>query len=254
MTTGMADRRLDVDLLVRELGNWRTASASGPVYQGLSDGLRMLIVDGRVPVGSRLPSERALADAAAGVPHHGHRGLCPDARGGLPQRPPGRAQHDGTANEFIVHTGDTRAGTAGTGGHQPRRRHHVGSGVGGARRLRCGRRRHQLISAPGRPRTVRRGTAARRDRRTLLRPWPSHHAGPDHGHHGRARRHRPDPVDIRRAGRPRAGRTAHLLRSAVRDRLPPACARSRWPSRPTRAGISTPCTSPSGNWPPTWPT
>jgi DNA-binding transcriptional MocR family regulator len=63
MTTDMADRRLDVDLLARELGNWRTASASGPVYQGLSDGLRMLIVDGRLPVGSRLPSERALADA-----------------------------------------------------------------------------------------------------------------------------------------------------------------------------------------------
>ncbi len=63
MTADMADRRLDVDLLARELGNWRTASASGPVYQGLSDGLRMLIIDGRLPVGSQLPSERALADA-----------------------------------------------------------------------------------------------------------------------------------------------------------------------------------------------
>ena len=58
----MGERRLDVDLLARELGNWRTASGSGPVYQGLADGLRMLIVDGRLPVGSRLPSERALAD------------------------------------------------------------------------------------------------------------------------------------------------------------------------------------------------
>src|SRR6478672_2250360 len=63
MTTEMADRRLDVDLLARELGNWRTANGSGPVYQGLSDGMRMLIVDGRLPVGARLPSERALADA-----------------------------------------------------------------------------------------------------------------------------------------------------------------------------------------------
>jgi DNA-binding transcriptional MocR family regulator len=52
-----------VDLLVRELGNWRTANASGPAYQGLADGMRMLIVDGRVPVGAQLPSERALADA-----------------------------------------------------------------------------------------------------------------------------------------------------------------------------------------------
>lgn len=63
MAIDMADRRLDVDLLARELGNWRTANGSGPVYQGLSDGMRMLIVDGRLPVGARLPSERALADA-----------------------------------------------------------------------------------------------------------------------------------------------------------------------------------------------
>lgn len=63
MIDDLAGRKLDVDLLVRELGNWRTATASGPAYQGLSDGLRMLIVDGRVPVGAQLPSERALADA-----------------------------------------------------------------------------------------------------------------------------------------------------------------------------------------------
>ncbi len=51
-----------MDLLARELGNWRTSSHSGPAYQGLADGIRMLIVDGRLPVGARLPSERALAD------------------------------------------------------------------------------------------------------------------------------------------------------------------------------------------------
>jgi DNA-binding transcriptional MocR family regulator len=62
MTVDMAARALDVDLLARELGNWRTSSRSGPAYQGLSDGIRMLIVDGRLPVGARLPSERTLAD------------------------------------------------------------------------------------------------------------------------------------------------------------------------------------------------
>ena len=62
MSMEMATRALDVDLLARELGNWRTSSRSGPAYQGLADGLRMLIVDGRLPVGARLPSERALAD------------------------------------------------------------------------------------------------------------------------------------------------------------------------------------------------
>lgn len=63
MIDEVAGRRLSVDLLVRELGNWRTSSASGPAYQGLADGLRMLIVDGRIPIGAQLPSERALADA-----------------------------------------------------------------------------------------------------------------------------------------------------------------------------------------------
>lgn len=63
MATPTTARALDPDLLVRELGNWRTSSRSGPSYQALADGLRMLIVDGRLPVGSRMPSERALADA-----------------------------------------------------------------------------------------------------------------------------------------------------------------------------------------------
>src|ERR1700754_77819 len=63
MIEELAGRRLDVDLLTRELGNWRTSSASGPAYQGLADGLRMLIVDGRLPVGAQLPSERVLAEA-----------------------------------------------------------------------------------------------------------------------------------------------------------------------------------------------
>lgn len=36
-----------------------------PVYKGLAEGLRVLIADGRVPVGTRLPSERALTDALA---------------------------------------------------------------------------------------------------------------------------------------------------------------------------------------------
>ncbi len=62
MTVELATRALDVDLLARELGNWRTSSRSGPAYQGLADGIRMLIIDGRLPVGARLPSERALAD------------------------------------------------------------------------------------------------------------------------------------------------------------------------------------------------
>jgi DNA-binding transcriptional MocR family regulator len=63
MSIEMGARALDEDLLARELGNWRTSSRSGPAYQGLADAVRLLIVDGRLPVGARLPSERALADS-----------------------------------------------------------------------------------------------------------------------------------------------------------------------------------------------
>ncbi len=44
------------------LGNWRTSSSSGPAYWAWPTPSGW-IVDGRVPVGTRLPSERALADA-----------------------------------------------------------------------------------------------------------------------------------------------------------------------------------------------
>jgi DNA-binding transcriptional MocR family regulator len=63
MSIEMGARALDVDLLARELGNWRTSSRSGPAYQGLADAIRLLLVDGRIPVGARLPSERVMADA-----------------------------------------------------------------------------------------------------------------------------------------------------------------------------------------------
>jgi DNA-binding transcriptional MocR family regulator len=63
MVVPTAPRKLDPDRLARELGNWRTASSSGPVYRGLADGIRLLIIDGRLPVGAQLPSERVLADS-----------------------------------------------------------------------------------------------------------------------------------------------------------------------------------------------
>jgi DNA-binding transcriptional MocR family regulator len=42
------------------LGEWRTASV--PVYQALSDRVRLLVLDGRIPLESRLPAERELAE------------------------------------------------------------------------------------------------------------------------------------------------------------------------------------------------
>ncbi|OIH98224.1 MULTISPECIES: PLP-dependent aminotransferase family protein [unclassified Curtobacterium] len=44
------------------LTDWRVAT-DAPAYEALSDALRVLVIDGRVPLGARLPAERGLADA-----------------------------------------------------------------------------------------------------------------------------------------------------------------------------------------------
>ena len=54
--------------MVRVLAAARVAALLGdfdrdPAYRGLAEGLRVLITDGRVPVGARLPSERELTEA-----------------------------------------------------------------------------------------------------------------------------------------------------------------------------------------------
>ncbi|MCU1574372.1 MAG: transcriptional regulator, partial [Micrococcaceae bacterium] len=53
MTPRMTARRL-----ARELGEWRTG---GPAYQALADRVRVLVLDGRVGVGTGLPAERELS-------------------------------------------------------------------------------------------------------------------------------------------------------------------------------------------------
>lgn len=53
---------LSASALVRLLGPWNTGA--GPAYRQLSDVVRLLILDGRVPLDTALPSERALSSAA----------------------------------------------------------------------------------------------------------------------------------------------------------------------------------------------
>ena len=63
----MAARSISTASLVRQLGGWRDdrrAGAGGdPLYVQLSDAIRLLILDGRVPLDVRLPGERELAAA-----------------------------------------------------------------------------------------------------------------------------------------------------------------------------------------------
>src|SRR4051795_1846550 len=57
------DRSISGPHLTRLLGSWRSA---GPAYASLARGIRLLVLDGRLPLRTRLPGERDLA-AALGV-------------------------------------------------------------------------------------------------------------------------------------------------------------------------------------------
>src|SRR3954471_13860240 len=46
--------------VARLLGSWR---ASGPAYASLARAIRLLVLDGRLPLRTRLPGERDLAEA-----------------------------------------------------------------------------------------------------------------------------------------------------------------------------------------------
>lgn len=54
----MSDAQLTARSLQSLLGDWR---GGGPGYQALADRVRLLVLDGRVPIGTRLPAERELA-------------------------------------------------------------------------------------------------------------------------------------------------------------------------------------------------
>ncbi|MGH8776338.1 MAG: PLP-dependent aminotransferase family protein [Jiangellaceae bacterium] len=49
--------------LARLLGNWTAKDRAGPTYAQLAAAVRLLVLDGRLALATRLPSERELADA-----------------------------------------------------------------------------------------------------------------------------------------------------------------------------------------------
>jgi DNA-binding transcriptional MocR family regulator len=59
----MNQRRSGSLSLLRLLGNWQQPASRAPLYQQLAQALRLLILDGRLPLDSRLPGERELASA-----------------------------------------------------------------------------------------------------------------------------------------------------------------------------------------------
>lgn len=58
----MTDRTIGASSLIRLLGTWRVRGGNA-AYRQLAGGLRLLILDGRLPLGVRIPGERDLAEA-----------------------------------------------------------------------------------------------------------------------------------------------------------------------------------------------
>ncbi|MDK9585929.1 MocR-like transcription factor YczR [Lelliottia wanjuensis] len=59
----MSSRRFGSQSLVRLLGHWQQPSSRTPLWRQLADALRLLILDGRLALDTRLPGERELAAA-----------------------------------------------------------------------------------------------------------------------------------------------------------------------------------------------
>jgi len=59
----MTARKIGTASLQRLMGGWHAESARAPAYRQIEQALKLLILDGRLPIGMRLPGERNLADA-----------------------------------------------------------------------------------------------------------------------------------------------------------------------------------------------
>lgn len=62
----MTLRKIGAGSLARLMGGWKAEDSRLPAYRQIQQALRLLILDGRMPIGIRLPGERQLA-AALGV-------------------------------------------------------------------------------------------------------------------------------------------------------------------------------------------
>ncbi|MBA3678050.1 MAG: PLP-dependent aminotransferase family protein [Sphingosinicella sp.] len=58
----MTDLKMGAASLARMLGEWRAVNGRTPAHRQLNDILRLLILDGRLPLGARLPGERKFGD------------------------------------------------------------------------------------------------------------------------------------------------------------------------------------------------
>jgi len=84
----MSSRRSTSQSLVRLLGHWQGSPSRTPLWRQLVDALRLLILDGRLPLNSRLPGERELASALAVSRTTIRHRAGTASRGGIHRQPP----------------------------------------------------------------------------------------------------------------------------------------------------------------------
>lgn len=61
----MATRKIGAASLQRLMGGWKADAGRAPAYRQIEQALRLLILDGRLPIGIRMPGERNLAPELA---------------------------------------------------------------------------------------------------------------------------------------------------------------------------------------------
>src|SRR5687768_15346009 len=57
----MTGRKISATSLARLMGGWQAEATRLPAYRQIQQALRLLILDGRLPIGIKLPGERHLA-------------------------------------------------------------------------------------------------------------------------------------------------------------------------------------------------
>ncbi|NIB31007.1 hypothetical protein HBB16_03635 [Pseudonocardia sp. MCCB 268] len=194
----------------------------GLAYRTLSDAIRVLVGDGRLPSGTRLPTERALAAKLTDPARSPSLRRDLRRRLGRGRRTPGPGC--GSRRARAGWTGCGRQ--AGAGGDRPRARRAGGPGRDNhPPGHRPARRRSSPVTATARSACPLREA----HRRPVHRPGPPDRTGPDRRRGGRCT----PSISRRRAGRDRV-LVEHPTYPAALDLLADAGARPRWRWAPSR--------------------
>ena len=237
------DRRIGAHSFARLLGDWRPPGGRG-LTAALADRVRLLVLDGRLPLQTRVPAERELATVldvsrttiAAAYETLREAGILNSRRGAgsWTQVPPGTVG-SGMSSPFSPH-GDRALFDLAAALPAPAAELRAAAALAVERPRRApGRARLRPARPPG---------AARGGRTTVHRARPADHGGPGAGHLRRPGRDRARARGPRHARRPGARRAPDLPERARRR------ARPRRAVRPGARSTSTLPARTRGTW--TW--